>query len=117
MKLPAAQIPPRVTRSIVDYLKQQPYITLLTTHFEAVTEDTDVRNLQVMGLAGADFTRLDKEIRYANRKERIKIIAKYMDYRLKVVESGSEIPRDALNIAKMLGIDKDIIERAKEYIK
>lgn len=106
-----------LTRSIVDYLKQQPYITLLTTHFEAVTEDTDVRNLQVMGLAGADFTRLDKEIRYANRKERIKIIAKYMDYRLKVVESGSEIPRDALNIAKMLGIDKDIIERAKEYIK
>lgn len=106
-----------LTRSIVDYLKQKPYITLLTTHFEAVTEDTDVRNLQVMGLAGADFTRLDKEIRYANRKERIKIIAKYMDYRLKVVESGSEIPRDALNIAKMLGIDKDIIERAKEYIK
>lgn len=106
-----------LTRSIVDYLKQQPYITLITTHFETVTEDSDVKNLQVIGLAGADFERLDKEIRYASRKERIKIISKYMDYRLAAVESGREIPRDALNIAKILGIDRDIIERAKDYIK
>lgn len=106
-----------LTRSLVDYLKKQPYITLMTTHFDSVTEDKDVKNLQVMGLAGADFDRLDKELRYAKRKDRINIISKYMDYRLAVVEDAAEIPRDALNIAKMLGIDRDIIERAKDYIK
>lgn len=106
-----------LTRSLVDHIKAQPYITLMTTHFETVTEDKDVKNLQVMGLAGADFDKLDKELRYAKKKDRINIISKYMDYRLTVVDDAAEIPKDALNIAKMLGIDNGIIERAKDYIK
>ena len=106
-----------LTRSLVDHLKTRPYITLMTTHFETVKGDKDVKNLQVMGLAGADFDKLDKELRYAKRIERINIISKYMDYRLTVVDDAAEIPKDALNIAKMLGIDKGIIEKAKDYIK
>ena len=39
-----------------------------------------------------------------------------MDYRLSPIENQGEVPKDALNIAKMLGISSDIIERAKEYI-
>ena len=106
-----------LSRSLVDYLKERPYITLMTTHFETVAEDKSVRNLQVTGLAGVDFDKLDKELRYAKRKDRINIISKYMDYRLRLVDSAKEIPKDALNIAKMLGINKDIIEKAKDYIK
>ena len=106
-----------LTKSITDYLKQQPFISLITTHFEAVTDDRDVVNMQVTGLANADFDRLDKELRYANRRERINIIQKYMDYRLTRVDSNREIPKDALNIAKMLGIDASIIEKAKQYLK
>ena len=106
-----------LTRSLVDHIKDQPYVTLMTTHFETVTEDKDVKNLQVMGLAGADFDKLDKELRYAKKKDRINIISKYMDYRLRVVDDAAQIPKDALNIAKMLGIDKSIIEKAKDYIK
>ena len=105
-----------LTKSLVDYLKTRPYIALITTHFETVTADSGVKNMQVMGLANADFNRLDKELRYAGRKERINIIQRYMDYRLTHVESSREIPKDALNIAKMLGIDKDIIEKAREYM-
>ncbi len=105
-----------LTKSITDYLKQQPFISLITTHFETVTEDADIVNMQVTGLANADFDRLDKELRYANRRERINIIQKYMDYRLTRVDNNREIPKDALNIAKMLGIDPNIIEKAKEYL-
>ena len=105
-----------LTKSITDYLKKQPYISLITTHFEAVTDDKDVVNMQVTGLANADFDRLDKELRYANRRERINIIQKYMDYRLTRVDDNREVPKDALNIAKMLGIDNNIIEKAKEYL-
>ena len=105
-----------LTKSITDYLKQQPFISLITTHFETVTEDPDVVNMQVTGLANADFDRLDKELRYANRRERIGIIQKYMDYRLTRVDNSREIPKDALNIAKMLGIDAKIIEKAKQYL-
>ncbi len=106
-----------LTRSLVDYLKEKPYITLITTHFEAVTEAEGVKNMQVRGLSGADFRKLDSELRYANRKERINIISKYMDYRLYTVEQQGQIPKDALNIAKMLGINKEIIDGAQKYIK
>ena len=105
-----------LTKSITDYLKQRPFISLITTHFEAVTDDREVVNMQVTGLANADFDRLDKELRYANRRERINIIQKYMDYRLTRVDDNREVPKDALNIAKMLGIDTNIIEKAKQYL-
>ena len=106
-----------LTRSLVDYLKLKPYITLITTHFEAVTEENGVKNMQVRGLANADFRKLDSELKYANRKERINIISRYMDYRLYTVEKQGQIPKDALNIAKMLGINKEIIDGAQKYIK
>ncbi len=106
-----------LTKSIVDYLMSKPYISLITTHFETVTEREGVINMQVRGLSGVDYNLLDREIRYANRRDRINIISKYMDYRLCKVEKVGEVPKDALNIAKMLGISSEIIEGAKKYIK
>jgi hypothetical protein len=73
--------------------------------------------MQVRGLADVDFNRLNSEIQYAKRSERINIISKYMDYRLCRVEKQGEVPKDALNIAKMLGVSNEIIEGAKKYIK
>ena len=106
-----------LSRSLVDYLVDKPYITLFTTHFETVTETDNVVNMQVIGLANCNFELLNREIQYANRRERINIISKYMDYRLRKVEENKQVPKDALNIAKMLGISSEIIERAKDYIK
>ena len=105
-----------LTKSLVGYLKTRPCISLITTHFDSVAAGEGVSNMQVRGLADADFTRLEKEIRYANRRERIGIIQKYMDYRLYHVEEDEEIPKDALNIAKMLGIYDEIIENAKKIL-
>ena len=106
-----------LSRALVDYLVEKPYITLFTTHFETVTETDNVVNMQVVGLANCDFMLLNREIQYANRRERINIISKYMDYRLRKVEENKQVPKDALNIAKMLGISSEIIDRAKNYIK
>lgn len=105
-----------LTKSIVDYLLKKPYITLLTTHYETVTEEEAVKNMQVKGLADADFRKLNSELSRANRRERINIIGKYMDYRLVPVEAGGEVPKDALNIAHMLGIPAEIIDKATEFI-
>lgn len=106
-----------LTRGLVSYLLTKPYISLITTHFDSVTSEAGVINMQVMGLVNADFTRLEKELRYANRKTRIEIISKYMDYRLQVVESNVEVPKDAINIARMLGIYDEIIDKAKSYLE
>ncbi|MBQ1490202.1 MAG: DNA mismatch repair protein MutS [Eubacterium sp.] len=106
-----------LTKSLIDYLREKPYISLITTHFDAVKEEPDIVNMQVRGLANADFRKLDSELRRANRRERINIISKYMDYSLYEVQGNREIPRDALNIARMLGLNEEIIEGAKKYIK
>ena len=106
-----------LSKSLVDYLIKKPYIALMTTHFETVTEKEGVVNMQVRGLADANFTLLNREIQYAKKSERINIISKYMDYRLYRVEKQGEVPKDALNIAKMLGISSEIIEGAQKYIK
>lgn len=106
-----------LTRSLIDYLKVRSYISLITTHFDAVTEERDIKNMQVRGLADVDFRKLDSELHLANRRERINIISRYMDYRLYTVTENREIPKDALNIAKMLGLNEEIIEGAKKYIK
>ncbi|MDD2483727.1 MAG: hypothetical protein PHQ50_01670 [Eubacteriales bacterium] len=106
-----------LTKSLVSYLKDKAYISLVTTHFDSVALAGASRNLQVRGLADADFRKLSGEINRANRRERIEIIGKYMDYRLFPVENEKEIPKDALNIAKMLGIPDQIIEQAKKYME
>ncbi|MFV0517188.1 MAG: MutS-related protein [Aminipila sp.] len=106
-----------LTRSLIEYLRVRPYMALITTHFDNFAQRGMVKTMQVVGLENADFAKLDKEIKYANRKERINIISKYMDYRLKTVEREEEIPKDALNIAKILGLNDEIISRAKQYIK
>ena len=106
-----------LTKSLVDYLIEKPYISLITTHFESVTEREDIVNMQVRGLADCNFTLLNREIQHANRRDRINIISKYMDYRLYRVDSEAQVPEEALSIAAMLGINKEIIEGAKKYMK
>jgi hypothetical protein len=70
----------------------------------------------VRGLSGANFDKLYREIAHANRKERIEIISKYTDYRLERVDKMEKVPKEALNIAKMLGVYDEIIEGAKKYL-
>jgi len=106
-----------LTRSVINYLCDKPYMSLITTHFDNVSIGDKIRNLQVRGLANVNFENLSREIRYANRKERIEIISKYMDYRLAEVYENMEIPKDALNIAQMLGINRDIIELARKFME
>ena len=105
-----------LTKSLVDYLIEKPYISLITTHFESVTEREGIVNMQVRGLSDCNFDLLNREIQYANRRDRINIISKHMDYRLYRVDNKTQVPKEALSIAAMLGINKEIIEGAKKYM-
>lgn len=105
-----------LSKALVFYLMNRPYISLFTTHFDRVTEIPGVVNLQVTGLANADFEKLKRELKYANRKERIQLVAKYMDYRLTVVEGQGDVPKEAIRIAEILGLYDEIIRKAKEYL-
>ncbi|MDD4088952.1 MAG: DNA mismatch repair protein MutS, partial [Tissierellia bacterium] len=84
-------------------------ITVLTTHYDNVANDEDIQNLQVKGLKLPDETDLSKQNNIEN-------VQKYMDYRLIEVKYSSDIPKDALKIAKMAGIDEEIIKDAERYL-
>ncbi len=105
-----------LTKALVDHLKTSLCITLITTHFEGVAEADDVVNLQVTGLSEADLSQLDIRLKEADDRGRIDVIRSLMDYRLRRVDGRGDVPREALNIAQMLGIGDEIIERAKTYL-
>jgi len=105
-----------LTKAIIEYFGEKPIISFMATHFDGVNASKNGKNMQVIGLANADFKKLDKEIRYANRKERIEIVGKYMDYNLRDLKGDEKVSRDAINIAKMLGINEEIINNAKKYM-
>ena len=46
----------------------------------------------------------------------MEIINKHMDYRLRKVDKTTQIPRDAINIAKIMGLKKEILQLAEEIL-
>ncbi|MDW5299421.1 MAG: DNA mismatch repair protein MutS [Sedimentibacter sp.] len=98
-----------ITKAVVNYLKKKNCITVLTTHYDNVASDEEIQNLQVAGLmlpGEADILKINN----------IDQISKYMDYRLIEVKYKSDIPKNALSIAKMAGIYSEIIEDAENYL-
>jgi len=49
--------------------------------------------------------------------DRIKLINKYMNYHIQPRQWGSEVSRDALKIARILGLDSRILEYAEKYLE
>lgn len=100
-----------MAKALCTYLNKLPSISLLTTHYDGVADNT-MTHYQVIGLENVDFKKLKEEIslKYADS---IDIIQSHMDYRLKKVTSKTKVPRDALNISMLMGLDDEIITIAK----
>jgi DNA mismatch repair ATPase MutS len=104
-----------LNKAILDYLKGFNCITIAVTHYDGIIEES-MNHYQVIGLSNVNFEELKNEIKI-NKKSGVTIIQEYMDYRLVKVSSDTEIPKDALNISILLGLDPDIIYLAKKYYK
>jgi dsDNA-specific endonuclease/ATPase MutS2 len=104
-----------ISKAVVEYLKGKKSITLLTTHYDNIGNTEGVEHLQVIGLSKTDFEELDRQFNMRD-EDKIEIINRYMDYRLKKVENQGEPPKEALNIAKMIGLDREIIDLAEKYL-
>lgn len=102
-----------ISRAIVEYLKDRQPITLLTTHYDNIANLEGVQHLQVRGLSNVDWEEMLDDI---NLDEKMDFINKHMDYRLETVGKDETVPRDALNIAKIMGLDDEIIKIAEDYL-
>lgn len=105
-----------LTKCLVEYLKTKSYISLITTHYENISTSDNIKSLQVRGLADADFEKLSAELKDAEGNDRIDVISGYMDYSLMDASKSKDIPKEALNIAYVLGVKKEIIDNAKKLV-
>jgi len=105
-----------ISKAIVNYMKTRDSITVITTHYDNIADDEDVTHLQVIGLANTDYEKLRRELGQGHTYG-IDIINPYMDYRLARVTNRKEVPRDAINIARLMGLDEDILIDAERILQ
>jgi dsDNA-specific endonuclease/ATPase MutS2 len=102
-----------ISKAIAIYLMDKPAISLITTHYDNVADIEGIQHLQVVGLSELDVETLSEEI---SEGDGMGIINKYMDYRLRVVDKTTGIPRDAINIARIMGLRPEILKIAEEIL-
>jgi len=91
-----------ISAAIIEFLKKKPSFTVITTHFDGLVTE-GVKHLQVKGLRNLDYTKLDNTSQ----------ISDFMDYNLIEIQGEVGIPRDALNISKIMGMPDEIISHAE----
>ncbi len=99
-----------LSMAILDTLKRQSTMTLITTHFDGLADQENIKHLQVVGLENVDFDNLKHRVegkpKYMDRLNEL------MDYRLKEIHTTQDVPKDAIHIAQLMGLDIDTLNRA-----
>lgn len=102
-----------LVKSVSKYLNDFNSISLISTHYDGIVDD-DMDHYQVVGLKNIDFNSLKYKIDL-NKRHSVEIIQEHMEYRLEKVLGESNVPKDALNICILLGLDDDVINIARKY--
>lgn len=105
-----------ISKAIVEYLLEKNSITLLTTHYDNIGNMDRVVHLQVIGLSHMGIGELKKELKDLS-EGKLELINRLMDYRLREVGKTKSVPKDAINIARIMGLDKEIIDRAERNLR
>ncbi len=98
-----------ISRSLTDYLNQRSTISVFTTHFDGITPGK--MHYQVKGLRDLDFDALE------SRESVLKNLHQRMDYRLEAVREDRQVPKEALPISRLLGLEEEILQKAQEYLR
>ena len=121
-----------IVRSAVKYLSGKNAVTLLTTHYDGAA-DFAGKHYQVKGLRKQDTKQSGEDHRIidADAEDRsdhkqtglmngnssaevLRRIGNAMDYGLIEVPAGTECPRDAVRICRMLGLPRKMLEEISE---
>ena len=83
------------------------------THFTQPAKLIEANHYRIVGISKENIGKLSYE---NNLQSRLEELHKYMNYSLEKVDPGAEPPHAALIIAAILGIESDIIQKAKDYL-
>jgi len=94
-----------ISYGIISYMMERPCITLITTHFDGLVRQ-GVKHLQVKGLRNVDYNKLgDPEL-----------ISQFMDYTLIEIVGNTGVPKDAINISRLIGVPEIILKEAEKIL-
>jgi DNA mismatch repair ATPase MutS len=93
-----------LVQAILDELTSLRIISVVTTHYSV--PDTGIDRWQVKGLK---IDQLPTDLKPTD-------LTLYMDYTL-IKPSGENLPAEGLKVASLLGVNKHLLERAKQYLK
>jgi len=102
-----------LVKSLSKYLTKFKSVSLISTHYDGVVEDS-MEHYQVTGLKNVDFNALKRKIDL-NKTNSVEIIQQHMEYKLEKVSKENKVPKDALNIAILLGLEEEIVDIAKKF--
>lgn len=102
-----------LVKSLCKYLNTQNSISLISTHYDGTADDT-MTHYQVVGLKNINFNVLKTKIDL-NKIKSVDIIQEHMEYKLEKVSAQNEVPKDALNISVLLGLQEEVIDMAKKF--
>ncbi len=103
------------SQAILTNLGEKSGFTFSATHFSAPLKIQSAGHFRIAGISQSINESLHL---FANKSldERLRILHQFMNYNLEKVENDSIPPRAALIIAEILGIDKNIINQAKDFL-
>ncbi|KYH34615.1 DNA mismatch repair protein MutS [Clostridium tepidiprofundi DSM 19306] len=102
-----------IVKSLAEYLNKFDSISLISTHYDGIAKK-GMDHYQVIGLKNLDFEALKHKIDL-NKRHSVEIIQEHMNYKLEKVYDKYEVPKDALNISILLGLESEIVDIAKKY--
>ncbi len=102
-----------ISSAVAEYLQTKPMITVMTTHYDEVASKAN-KHYQVTGLSKVDLKKLGEQ---DGVEGKLTFINRHMDYRLFETDGTTEIPKDAVNIASIMGLQPEITKLAAEELK
>lgn len=106
-----------LAQSVMRFFAEQNNTVLITaTHYTPPDSFSDYTHLQMKGLDDSFIKEL-KNNSSLGHIEKLKVLHKYMNYQPITVENNKQVPKSALFIAELLGLEKRIIEDAENLLK
>jgi DNA mismatch repair ATPase MutS len=88
----------------------------LSTHMMGLPEFQGVSFYKMKGFNHDEYKKTDMNHQQQTLNERIRLINSFMQYEV-VKENQAEKSSDAILVAELLGLDKELIEHAKNYLE
>jgi DNA mismatch repair ATPase MutS len=92
-----------IVRAMIDFLSEYKVCSLITTHYSGI-----INNCKKLRVKGLMTEKIKGKIKFED-------LNNYMDYSLDETK-GLEVPAEGLKIAEIMGVDEDLIKRAKSYL-